>query len=54
MEHVISKSMKAPCKHRTGQKMKRVYTRTSPIYKFINITYKSTFVMKTNAIADKT
>jgi hypothetical protein len=53
MEHV-SQSMKAPCKHRTGQKTKHVYTRTSPIYKFINIISKSAFVMKTNAVRDKT
>jgi len=43
-EHVISQSMKAPHKHGTGHKTKHAYTRTSPVYKFINVTYKSTFV----------
>jgi len=46
-EHVISQSMKALCKQRTDHKMKYIYTRTSPMYKFKHITYKSTFVTKT-------
>jgi hypothetical protein len=54
-ECVINKSMKAQSKHRTSHKMKHIYiyiyiythththTRTSPIYKFIHITYKPHF-----------
>ena len=37
-EHVISQSMKAPCKHGAGHKTKHAYIRTSPIYKFVNVT----------------
>ena len=46
-EHAINHSMKALCKHRTSHKMKHIYTRISPVYKFIHITCKSTFVKKT-------
>ena len=47
VEHATNHPMKALCKHRTGHKMKRLFTRTSPVYKLIHITCKSTFVKKT-------
>jgi len=47
IEYIISKPMKASCKQRTCHK---TYARKIPLYKFVNITYKSTFVMRTNTV----
>ena len=47
IEHAVNHTMKVLCKHRTSRKMKHINTRTSPIYKFIHITCKSTFDRKT-------
>jgi hypothetical protein len=47
IEHAVNHAMKALYKHRTSHKMKHINTRTSPLYKFIHITCKSTFGRKT-------